>query len=177
MASLAAREYWIGRHPERDARKHRPARQYAKISRLGAGQHKTNASHRSRPICIDVQTRVRMRRAHYHRVHGSRRRGICDIAAVAAQQRVVLLAHNRLAETEFHALHFEQALAPAGAHHLVGQSTCLGTASRPPNISATALRPCSDTVTWNVETSVTRSHGMGTGDTVTYSRDKRDTVA
>ena len=61
-----------------------------------------HAGHLFRGGCVDRPDRaVSVRAAHHHAVNLSRQIDVVGIAALAANQRVVLLAHHRLAHAEF----------------------------------------------------------------------------
>ncbi len=109
VAHLITREDRIGRHVERGVRKRDRARQQAEIGRVGAGEHKAHPRHCPRFRHINVKPCMGVRRAQHHRMQRATRRGIGDIAPAAAQQRVVLLAYDRLADAELQRLH---AIAP-----------------------------------------------------------------
>ena len=68
-----------------------------------AGQHQADARHRPHAAEIaDPETGMGMRRAHHDRMQAGCRRDIGDVAPCAAQERVVFLARERLAESELH---------------------------------------------------------------------------
>ena len=67
------------------------------------GQHQADARHCPHAAEIaDLETGVGVRRAHHDRMQRRRRRNVSDVAPCAAQERVVFLARERLAESEFH---------------------------------------------------------------------------
>ncbi len=74
----------------------------AEIRHIGCGQDEPHAGHSAH--CRKVterEPRMRMRRAHHDRMERTGRRVIGDVVAAAAQQRVVLFAPNRRADTKF----------------------------------------------------------------------------
>ena len=125
VAHLVARQDRIGRHVDRGVRKRHSARQRPEIGGVGAGEHEPHARHRPRFRRIDAKRCMGVRRAQHYRMQRAARRGIGDVAAAPAQQRVVLLAHDRLADAELQRLH---AIAP----HLMRNDAlaCIRTNSR-----------------------------------------------
>ena len=57
---------------------------------------------RTRAKIADAETGMRMRRAHHDRMQRGLRRNIGNVAPCPAQQSVIFLARERLAESEFH---------------------------------------------------------------------------
>ena len=99
-------------HVRQDARR----RQRPEVGHLGAGEHQTHARHGAHAIEIfDAEAGMRVRRAQHHRMQRRGRRDVGHVAAGAAQQRVVFLARERLAEAEFHRHGFTDLQIAAGA--------------------------------------------------------------
>ena len=106
MAHLVAREHRIGRHLDPGSRDLRLARQVAKLPGVGASEHQRDTRHGAHLRCVsNAKARMRVRRAHHHGIERARGRVVGDIAAAAAQQRVVLLARHRLTDSEFDGCH------------------------------------------------------------------------
>src|SRR5205085_1183225 len=81
---------------------------------VGACEHERNARHRARPGDVgDAETRMRMWGAQHDRVQAARRCVIGDVAPGAAQERVVLLAPDRLTGAEFGSGHGPYVLTAA----------------------------------------------------------------
>ena len=103
VAHLVARQDRIERHRDIDALQHAGRRQRPEPGGIVGGQHQAHPGQRAHAVEIDdAEAGVRMRRAQHHRVQGGRRGEIGDVMALPAQQRVVLLARERLTETELH---------------------------------------------------------------------------
>ena len=93
----------IVRNLDVDVGNHARRRQRPEVGYIGGGQHQPHARQRPHPRQIgNVEARMRVRRAQHHRMQRRVRRDIGDVAPRPAQQRVVLLARERLAESEFH---------------------------------------------------------------------------
>ena len=119
MKRLAARQNRIGRHGDFLVRHASRAGQGAELGNILGGEHEAYARHGlDGGDALDAKARVRMRRAQQRRVAEALRGKIGDIAAAAAQKGLVLLAANRLPETELGRLH--AIIPPAGLpawHH------------------------------------------------------------
>ncbi len=86
-----------------DVGQHARRRQGPKVRDIGRGQHQADARHRPHAAEIgDPETGVGVRRTHHDRMQRRSRRNVSDVAPCAAQERVVFLARERLAESEFH---------------------------------------------------------------------------
>ena len=86
-----------------DVGQHARRRQGPEMADVGCGQHQADARHRPHAAEIaDPETGMGMRRAHHDRMQAGCRLDIGDIAPCAAQERVVFLARERLAESELH---------------------------------------------------------------------------
>ena len=106
MAHRVPRQDRIGWNRDLGVGELRMARQVAEPHGIGGGEHQGHARHRAGLRRIDdAKARMRVRRTYDRRMEHPRGRQIGDIAAIAAQQRVVLLARERLAETEFDRSH------------------------------------------------------------------------
>ena len=131
VAHLVARQDRIGRHIDRGVRKRHSARQRPEIGGVGASEHEPHARHRPRFRRIDAKTRMGVRRAQHHRVQRAAHRSIGDIAAAPAQQRVVLLAHDRLADAELQRLHGDYSALVRSEASASFEQTFGGVAPRP----------------------------------------------
>ncbi len=93
----------IDRNLDVHARQHAGRRQRSECGYVGAGQHQPHARHGAHAVeLVDAETGMRVRRAQHHRVQRGLRRDVGHVTAGAAQQRIVLLARERLTESEFH---------------------------------------------------------------------------
>ena len=101
VTHLATRQHRIGRHWNINALDAGLHRHQANVRDVVAGQHQAHTGHRPRLRHIEFEPRMGVRRTYHHRAQRVCGNRIGDIAAVAAQQRVVFLAPHRLAEAEF----------------------------------------------------------------------------
>ncbi len=92
----------IGRTGERVDLEIEQARQIAEIANVGRGQHQRDAGQRAGRRGIDGEPGMRVRRAQHQRVHRRLRRDVVGIAALAADERVILLAKHALTDAEFY---------------------------------------------------------------------------
>ena len=110
---LAVRHNGIGRHRDCLVRHARRAGQEAELGDIRGGEHQAHARHPpGSGGVLDAKARVRMRRAQHRRVAETLRGEIGHVAAAAAQKGLVLLAANRLPETELGRPH--AIIPPAG---------------------------------------------------------------
>ena len=103
IARDLARENWVRRDLDLDVGHHARRRQGSEMADVGGGQHQADAGHRAHAAEVaDPETGMGMRRAHHDRMQAGCRLDIGDVAPRPAQQRVVFLARERLAESELH---------------------------------------------------------------------------
>ncbi|MGY4420380.1 hypothetical protein ACVWY2_002805 [Bradyrhizobium sp. JR6.1] len=100
MAHLILGEDRIRRCGERIGFEIEQARQAAELGDIGRGQDQRHAGHAAGLAGIDRVGRVRMRRAQHQRVQCGRRCNVVGIAALAANQSVILLASHTLSDAE-----------------------------------------------------------------------------
>ncbi|MEY9264128.1 hypothetical protein ABIF23_003523 [Bradyrhizobium elkanii] len=101
MAHLVLGEDRIRRCGERIGLEIEQARQPAEFGDVGGGQDQRHAGHAAGLAGIDRVGRVRVRRAQHQRVQCGRRCDVVGVAALAANQSVVLLAPHTLSDAEF----------------------------------------------------------------------------
>src|SRR5262249_39962707 len=97
------RQDWIVRHLDIDVRYNARCRQGAERGDVGSGQNQTDARHFTNMLKIDdAKSRVRMRRAHHHGMKWPFRTNIGNVTSCPAQERIIFLALEWLAEAELH---------------------------------------------------------------------------
>ena len=101
MAHLAFGQDRIGRTGEGIDLEIEQARQVAEIADVVRRQHQRDAGQARARRGIDGELGMRMRRAQHQRVQRRLRRDVVGIAALAADERVVLLAKHALTDAEF----------------------------------------------------------------------------
>ena len=106
VAHLVRLQHPIGRDLDPGAGHEAQARQMAEPGGIGAGEHQRDPRHGAGLRQIgDAKARMRVRRAHHHRMEQSGRRIVGHITAGAAHQRIVLQPPDRLPDAEFAGLH------------------------------------------------------------------------
>ena len=125
MARRLARQYPIRRRGERLVGNAGLARQWTELGNVGGGQHEMHTGRRARVCRVgDTKACMRMGRAQDDGVQYAGRCVIGHVAAAAAQQRIVFLARDRLADAEFHLIQPDAAPVRPGAGSSARQSSC-----------------------------------------------------
>ena len=106
VANLIPGEQRIGWRSDGGIRQRRLARQRTELGNILGSENKPHTRLRAGGVRVrDAEARMRVRRAHHDRVQHVGGRVVGDVTPRTAQQRVVLLAQDWLAETEFNGLH------------------------------------------------------------------------
>src|SRR5262245_11393688 len=100
MAHLVLRQDWIWRADKRIDLQVKETWQVAKILDVVGCQDQRDAGQRAGLAGVDGEFRMRMRRAEHQRVQRRLRSDVVGIAALAADERIVFLAADALANAE-----------------------------------------------------------------------------